>query len=552
MPSNTKANESSGSDTQSSKDSTSKNYLERQYKNLSKITFADWVFVLVGIVFLVLCLTGGLTGFFVMKNDQLIQDNDNFQRGALDITFELNKNMDEITSDLLMIRTMLSLFDGVTFYKQFLPFTSSLSSVTYSNGDVELKDYIKSYNYIQIVDNNNLTNYFSTIRSWGGLYSNISNVKEFGATGKLDVVRSEYFLVTLYLPLNGNISTNLGSNPLRNRTLQAARASKQIIVSDKVTIAGVVGDASGVITYAPVVKNNVTVGFISSSMLLKNLMNASTTLDNQQGLAMLDDKNNVMTIFTNGIKIGKEDGNYTFSDVEALLSQSMFRSPYHSITLYNKQYKIICFSTARSSSYYKAIPLCVCLVVLLIIEVGLVSVCGYRRVVVVKRMQDVTRDRVGVLENHRTKLSSLLKKSVKSEAKSRSIINSIPDIVVVVNMVGKILQSNKNFDKLFEFNEQEWTAGVMLSSILVELDPMFFESADDKLVNTFMKTKDVDKIGVQVKVSSIIDDSLLDAATPTIMKNVTLKYQKHEDSEGDQESYVIIISIVHQSDVVEL
>ncbi|KAL0480860.1 TMPRSS11B [Acrasis kona] len=503
------------------------------------VSIADFVLIVLGVLAIVMCLVGGLTGYFVMEKIDVQNGVQEFMNRAKTISDNINNDIADITNDLLLLQKLMTVFQNVDFYNQFLPFSATMSTVPYINGTVKLPDYMLSYAYIQVVPYDNLTSYFDTLQSWGGTYRNVSYVKAFGSTVP-DVKRSEYFLITLYIPERGNAGTNLASLQSRNDSFVEARAKREIVVTDKLYQNGVRGDASGVSVYAPVIRNNVTIGFVQSAIIMKALLkssSASSYLSGDQSIALIEDTGTIMTILTNNEQVNKPNGNYSQSDVDMLVSQSALSDSNNQISVYNRKYKMIVVSSVMPVQYLKVIPLALCLFTMLVIEALLVFAYCYRKVVVVNKIQELTKARVELLENHRAKLSNLLKTSIRSEAKSRGIINSIPDPVVVINATGLIVQSNNSFDALFAETEN---AEVLLSSILVDLDPNFFVSMQQgEVMKTNASLKNGTKMQVEVKVSNIVDDKREgspNSSTPSKSPHIQLV-----SSIDEEESYVVII-----------
>ncbi|KAL0478661.1 2 TM domain-containing transmembrane protein [Acrasis kona] len=539
-----KKNDTGSSDTQSS-GKTHNNILSKQNKKIAKPTLVDYILLIIGILVLVLCLAGGLTGYFVMQSHDDKEAAIAFQQTAAAVVSAVNTNIKLATNDLLVLRNMMTVFDDIKYYTQFLPTVLSMASVSVINGSVVLPSFISAYAYIQIVKYDDLTNFTNMIHSWGGDYSNLAVPRNSNNNTQMDVVRPEYFLVAQNIPFPLLSAINVGASPGRNITLNTVRSTGAISVTTKVSIIGVPGQ-SGTLVYAPVIKNNVTVGFVGTSLVTTNLLKSSSSLGLNEGLVMFDLDGSVMAVVTNGFNIPKIGDDYSLDEVQSFINNVPLSNGENNVTLYNRRFKIVYFHTEKTVNYLKIVPLGVCLFVALLTICILVFISFYRRFVVSKRIQEVTRNRIEVLENHRAKLSSLLKKSIKSEAKASGIINAIRDIVVVIDISGRIMQSNKSFDKLFEFSEREWSEGVLLSSIIKDLPPLFFADAKDEDIKTKLTLRDESSFEVEIMVSSLsIEDftkkeALPEPAIPT-PNNQTTKNQRFEFAESGEESYVILI-----------
>ncbi|KAL0488451.1 sensor protein FixL [Acrasis kona] len=517
--------------------------LDRQIKLINKLTPIDGVFAAVAILILVLCLVGGLTGYFVMQTNFKNSARAQFADESQDFQTTINANIKRVTNDLIVLQTAFKLFDDIDYNTRFVPLVSSLASVVkFDNGSFIMPEYCSFLTYIQVVPFSNQSTYLSTIQSWGGPFANVKSIDTASGSGP-DIVRPNYYAITLKYPLDDTIGRNSASDPVRNETLTNAYNTHTIQVSNNTLFLGET-QLSGVIVFAPVVRGNVTIGFVSAGFYLSKLLQVSFPLDAKNAIVMLDSDNTVMAVTTRDHSLcTKNCDNISYKDVRNYLSNVMYNDSI-TVELYNKKYKLIYVSNTVYEDNLKIVPLCSCLIVMLAAEIMLVLVYGYRRVIVAKRVQDLTKQRVEVLEAHRSKLASLLKKSVKSESKSRSIINSIPDLVIVIDRSGKIMQTNNSFDNIFSYNEQEWNLGVNISTILVDSSPNFYETtSEDTVIETNITLRDYTTKKAEVKVASINGDEVETTPITPFPMEKSMQIQKQGDE--DDEAYVILIRVKH-------
>ncbi|KAL0488447.1 hypothetical protein AKO1_015631 [Acrasis kona] len=518
--------------------------LDRQIRLLNKLTPIDGVFAAVGILILIVCLVGGLTGYFVMQTNFRDMALAEFALESQDFQTTINANIKRVTNDLIVLQTGLQVFGSMNYYTKFVPLVSSLASMDrFDNGSFAMPEYLTVLAYVEIVPFNNQSTYLSTIQSWGGPFANVKSINTASGSGP-DIVRPNYYAITLKYPLDDTIGRNSASDPVRNETLTNAYNTQTIQVSNKTVFLG--DTQSGIIVFAPVVRDNVTVGFVSANFYLSRLLQVSFPLGTQHGIVMLDSDNTVMAVTTKDLPMCTNDcEKVKYQDIRKYLNGDVMHNESITVEMYNKKYKLIYISNAAYEDNLKIIPLCVCLIGMLVAEILLVLLYGYRRVIVAKRVQDLTKHRVEVLEAHRSKLASLLKKSVKSESKSRSIINSIPDLVIVIDRLGKIMQTNNSFDNYFSYNEQEWNLGVNISTILVDFTPNFYETtSEDTVIETNITLRDYTTKKAEVKVASINGDEVETTPITPFAVEKSLQVQKQEN-EDDDEAYVILIRVKH-------
>ncbi|KAL0488452.1 hypothetical protein AKO1_015630 [Acrasis kona] len=466
-----------------------------------------------------------------------------FADESQDFQTTINANIKRVTNDLIVLQTAFQVFGSMNYYTKFVPLVGSLASMgRFANGSFAMPDFLSVLAYLEVVPYNNTAAYLSTIQSYGGYFADVKNITTASGS-EIDIVRPYYYAISLKYPPDNIIGRNAGTDPIRNESLTNAYNTQTLQVSNKTVFLGNTPQ-SGVVVFAPVVRGNVTVGFVSASFYLSKLLQVTFPLTSQHGIVMLDSDNTVMAVSTKDLPLCTDNcESIIYNDIRSYLENVIYDDSI-TVKLYNKKYKLIYITNAVYEDNLKIVPLCVCLIVMLVAEILLVLVYGYRRVIVAKRVQDLTKQRVEVLEAHRSKLASLLKKSVKSESKSRSIINSIPDLVIVIDRSGKIMQTNNSFDNIFSYNEQEWNLGVNISTILVDSSPNFYETTpEDTVIETNITLRDYTTKKAEVKVASINGDEVETTPITPFPMEKSLQIQKQGDE--DDEAYVILIRVKH-------
>jgi PAS domain-containing protein len=74
--------------------------------------------------------------------------------------------------------------------------------------------------------------------------------------------------------------------------------------------------------------------------------------------------------------------------------------------------------------------------------------------------------------HERTKL--LLSRLAKQEAKSRATVDAIPDFVIILNSAGRIVHTNKTFDKLFGYSQKQLEEGLQITTVIPALTANIF------------------------------------------------------------------------------
>jgi PAS domain-containing protein len=152
----------------------------------------------------------------------------------------------------------------------------------------------------------------------------------------------------------------------------------------------------------------------------------------------------------------------------------------------------------------KYIALVISLVIMGVLLIGCVFLYFGRKLLIAKKKRAQANVQIDLLKTNQTALRTLLDRIASQESKTRAVINSLPDIVFVINPTGKILQTNTAFDNEFPFSQQEMEKGVYTWDIFTELASDFFRVADEtKEINTTAARRFGDIIDVVVRVSDL-------------------------------------------------
>ncbi|KAL0479931.1 rlmN [Acrasis kona] len=460
---------------------------------------------------------------------------ENFRLRAQTVASSIDSNMRTSISNFLTLHSMLSLFGSVSYYDKFLPFTTGLFADT--NG--VLPKFMIFLVNLDIVKDSELPAYKNKLQNWGGMYRNFNNVTRYDPEGKVvnDIVRDEYYLVSQVLP-SGVPGSNFGSEKYLNETIQQAIRTNTDVVSSRLPLVAEGPIYFGVVLFKPVTFEGKVISVLTAGFDTLALIQASSPLLPNEGVAIYDGTGAYLGSVTNRYCGGSD---FNEAQIENAIKDAKIVDYTHNVTLRNTSWKVVFFSCHLAQSDDKVIPLVACLLSGIFAQIVLVLIYGYRKIIIATRAQQLTRQRVEVLEVHRFKLASLLKKSVRSEEKSRGIINSIPDLVIVINDKGKMMQCNNSFDNYFAYTEKEWKEGIYIQSILVDLQSEFYSSMQPSVsINTNALLRDGQKMNVDVKVASMGDKTEEETGTPNSPAPST-KFILEEQQVEEEEAFVILM-----------
>ncbi|KAL0485985.1 hypothetical protein AKO1_012277 [Acrasis kona] len=515
-------------------------------------TVVDFILLVVGLVIFFLSLAGALAGFFVLQGIDEQRAIADFKDKAAKETIVVSNNINAITTNVNTIQTLLQIYGSVNFYDVYKPFVASLSSSSLNGSEIKLPSWVAFYENLDYVPGANASQYVDQHRAWGGVYSNFNNIIPFNLNNSRvpDVYRDYYWVCNQYLPDNeAVIGTNLGAEPTRNQTLLEVYQSGIPASTAKLTFSKAVGGGVGVTIYAPVIRNNKTISIQAAAFRIHELLRQVTSLNAGEGIALYDanDTMNYMSVVTSGYPglEGRNDVDLKDYEVKSMINGAALHESDNYLVFYNRHWNVVFFSYNKSVSYIKIIPLCVILFIMLLAEITLLVMFAYRKISSAKKIQELTKSRVEILEVHRSKLNTLLKQSIRSETKARSIINSLSDLVVVISGRGRIIQCNNSFEKVFSFSNEEFEAGVLIKNIFVNLRDNFYESVGpNDVITTEAKLSDRSMIIVEIKVSNMVNDEMnpqTPIATPVATPNLDASTSFQMTKDEDEESYVLLM-----------
>jgi PAS domain S-box-containing protein len=138
----------------------------------------------------------------------------------------------------------------------------------------------------------------------------------------------------------------------------------------------------------------------------------------------------------------------------------------------------------------------------------------------------------------KTKL--LLGRIARQEAKARATLNAVSDFVITVNSTGRIIQTNKVFDKLFGYSETSLQQGLVISQVFTKLandffsDPKLMSNDEDVPIQTSAATNYSHDLDVVVVLKNL--------ATISVGNNNTGIMSGDDDVElqEDEEAFVLV------------
>jgi PAS domain-containing protein len=118
----------------------------------------------------------------------------------------------------------------------------------------------------------------------------------------------------------------------------------------------------------------------------------------------------------------------------------------------------------------------------------------------------------------------------------------LPDLIIITNNVGRVIQFNTAFESLYKHTEQELSTGVFISSIFFKLyqqNPDWYKQPTNGMIDTTMETREGE---ITVKAMT---RNLAVADTAAMPQNdLVSKLSSNEEPHEESEDYVIIARLV--------
>jgi PAS domain S-box-containing protein len=209
-----------------------------------------------------------------------------------------------------------------------------------------------------------------------------------------------------------------------------------------------------------------------------------------------------------------------------------------SVTFGERKYGVFFIATNAYvdsfQSFDKYTAIIVSMIALLLMLIACIFIFFFNRLQRSKAMRMRSKRQVTSLLDSQNSLRGYLSRIASQEKKARTLINSMPDYVIVTNTAGRILQTNKKFDQTFGYSEEQMTNGVSVDNIFLHMPSGFYKNHITEAIETVATTQN-GAISVMLIVNSMDTDEHSDH----ILTTKLVAEAELQDSE-DQEAFVLI------------
>ncbi|KAL0480654.1 nifL [Acrasis kona] len=224
-------------------------------------------------------------------------------------------------------------------------------------------------------------------------------------------------------------------------------------------------------------------------------------------------ENSVTLITTNGTENPKIMYTSDEGSNQRETYQYLRDAPFYSLsnlTIVSEHFNVISMPTQEYLDMYvtpkKWIVLVLCITSGLFLSV-VISI-SVKRVLYMIRGQRSEREKIQFLQKSHIRLKELLDRISEQERRARTTMNAIRDYMVIINLRGRILQTNKSFDKVFMNDLTSFDSDqLFVSSLFPNLSETFFDGMNSsETIETEMAKRSGGTIKVRVRVTCFDSD----------------------------------------------
>jgi len=484
------------------------------------------IVILLAIILIAIGLATGLIAFFTLQARD--------KRAAKKILREYSQTQadylqKELDKSVLIAINIKGLFEVMPLvqYSNFEAFINTTEVRSRNPG-------INTIAYCPQVKKADITTFENEIRtSLGGNYENFTIFDMDASFTHVPLPD-----MTLYTPLLFSdpfisflIGYDIGASvSFKLDAINRARASQKSAATSKTyfTVPGL-GERPVCEMYCPVLQNGEIKGFSGVAFFISTMVDAafSDYVLSQVEVYLMDD--DVADVNTDAHYLYSTTGELNYLAAKKAISRASF-SVSQTVFMADRQWKAVFLPTKgflRSNEGYEKwialfVPLVVCVILSFVLAL---FVKGFEYSA---KMREMAKERVVILETAQQKLQNLLDSIATQEKKTRTIINTLTDAVIVTDEHGKLLKINNSFEKMFGMNEVEIHNNT-LQNIFVEADNRILLvdnpiGTDTQAKNQFGKT-----FPVQVFSQSLVKQPGAEEAYVLSVRNMSDKEQMLRD-----------------------
>jgi PAS domain-containing protein len=487
----------------------------------------DAISIILAVISVFVCFIVGISSYYGVVQSDTTKALSQMQQLMKTTVTSLGSAMNSEFTKVLPLSSVVQYSTSLDYKSQFLPIMDS-----------GYPTYVISLFYCDRVLASNKDTYTSTMKSKGGLYANFtmySSEKPYDASTGLTNA-TEYYPVSLsdattaysklissnfdkksqiaFLGWDVNTQANKAAIASVLKSLQPSVSNFEFVTNGTTNAQGIsLYQNSSATLMIPVVNTLGLKGVFAATFSVDQILKgALVTLT--QGLYVTIYDNSVSTnrglIYSSMNYANNADILQTTASATLTISQNF--------TILNKQFNIVFSSTedyiATLGGFSRWIGVffaCIGFPILEFLCLGLFLLLRFLRTL---KERQTSRRAINALKDGHERTKGLLSRIAKQEAKSRATVDAVPDFVAILNSNGRILSTNRNFDKLFGYSESKLAEGLHITSAIpactanILVEPKYNSEEEDVYIRAIATPNTGVDLDVRIVVKHLITSGL--------------------------------------------
>lgn len=409
--------------------------------------------LLCSLLLILIGLATGLIAFFTLRARDLRQAKKNLRSYSSTQADYLQKELDKSVLVAVNMKGMFEVMGSNVRLEHFQKFVNTTEVRQKNSG-------INTIAYVAQVQESQIPAFEAEIRAnYGPLYENYTVFDLNQAFERVPLPSMPYHTPLVFSDpmIDLIVGYDIGASvSFKFEALEKARHTLQPVATSKTyfTVPGQ-GEEPVCEMYVPVMEDNGQIqGFSGVAFFIGKMVDAafSEMVLKQVKVYLLDDD----------VHDAASDAQYLYSTTgeknpdagRRAISRAQFTSS-HNVYMADRKWRAVFAPTSAfltsNEGYEKWIGLFVPIVACVILSFVLaLFIKGFEYSANMRAME---KDRVHILESAQQKLQKLLNSIATQEKKTRTIIDTLTDAVIVTDEHGRLLQANNSFEKMFGINE---------------------------------------------------------------------------------------------------
>jgi PAS domain-containing protein len=493
-----------------------------------KCHLQDAIIIALAVIIFFACLVASLISYYVVQNQDYAKVFSTLS-AARQVTVDLVQQ--ELTDAFRKLQPLSSTVQytaaPLNYKSQFLPIMDS-----------GYPQYVEAVMYCDRVSASDATAYTNNMKSQGGYYSNFaihSGDQPYSTSTTLNAA-DEYYPVTLSVGVD-YFTKSIGPQFNRSKEIAflgwdlATVANKDAVNIVNATLKPAVGDVQLKLGGSPngiqLFQNSTVAALIpivdASGNRLKGVFAGIFGVEEILTSVVSGLDNIIVTLIDNN-KTAINGGllyNSLFyaniNDIQKVRDSARYNTA-QNFTVLNKQYQLIFTSTEdyvnKNAAINRWSGSIIAIVLFIILEGFCLALFFFLRLRLSLRERKNSKRAINALKDGHERTKLLLHRLAKQEAKARATVDAVPFFVIILNSVGRILHTNKNFDKTFGYSESQLQQGLHITAVIpsftanIFCEPKYSSDEGDVYIRAIATSNQSQDVDVRCVVKNLFSSGL--------------------------------------------